>query len=54
MKFWEGKEDWKAWRLIYPHEGLIACFVFLGALAVIIHLHVFYGTDRYMNAMLGG
>lgn len=53
MKFWEGKEDWKAWRLIYPREGLIASFAFLGALTMIVHFVVLFGSDRYITALLG-
>lgn len=53
MQFWNGKEDWKAWRLIYPREGLIASFAFLGILTIVVHLVVLLGTDRYINALLG-
>lgn len=47
------KEDWKVWRIVYPHEGFIGTMIFLGLLTMIIHFVVLFGTDRYITKLLG-
>lgn len=48
------KEDWKVWRIIYPHEGFIGTMLFLALITLTIHFTVLFGTDRYIGALIGG
>ncbi|MEM1384024.1 MAG: light-harvesting protein [Pseudomonadota bacterium] len=45
-------ELWKIWRLVSPREGALALGVVMLA-SLMIHLIVMFGSDRYIDRLLG-